>query len=149
MSENPRRRSHDEIAGGTIPAVARDEASAALFDAAARGRLWLRRCLRCQTILAPAARSCTACHADELGACCVAGRATLVSWVVVYDPPTPLLADNVPYAVGIVEVEGGAWMIARIVAMDVTLHVGSGLEVHFFNSGSDESGEAVPVFVPT
>jgi uncharacterized protein len=149
MSENPERRPHDEVAGGTIPAVVRDDASAAFFDAAARGKLWLRCCLRCQTILTPSARSCTACHGDALGDCRVAGRATLISWVVVYDPPTPVLADCVPYVVGIVEVEGGPWMVARIVAVDATLHVGSDLEVRFVDSGSKEPGEPVPVFVVT
>jgi uncharacterized OB-fold protein len=71
----------------------------------------------------------------------------LISWVVVHEPPTPVLADCVPYVVGIVEVEGGPWMIARIVATDAALHVGSDLEVRFVDSGSKEPGEAVPVFV--
>lgn len=149
MSANPERRAHDEVAGGTIPAVVRDDASAAFFDAAARGRLWLRHCLRCQTILTPSARSCTACHGDALGDCLVAGDATLISWVVVHDPPTPVLADCVPYVVGIVEVEGGAWIVARIVPVDATLHVGADLEVRFVDSGSTEPGESVPVFVVT
>ena len=147
MSENSERGAHDEVAGGTFPAVIRDDASEAFFDATARGRLSLRRCLRCQTILTPSARSCTACHGDALGECLVGGGATLISWVVVYDPPTPVLADCVPYVVGIVEVEGGPWMVARIVRGDATLHVGADLEVRFIDS--EEPGEAVPVFVVT
>jgi uncharacterized protein len=149
MSENSERGAHDEVAGDAIPAVIRDDASEAFFDATARGRLSLRRCLRCQTILTPSARSCTACHGDALGDCLVGGGATLISWVVVYDPPTPVLADCVPYVVGIVEVEGGPWMVARIVPADATLHVGADLEVRFIDSGSKEPGEAVPVFVVT
>ena len=73
----------------------------------------------------------------------------MISWVLVHDPPTPVLADCVPYVVGIVEVEGGPWMVARIVAVDATLHVRSDLEVRFVDSGSKERGEAVPVFVVT
>jgi uncharacterized OB-fold protein len=149
MSESSERGAHVEVAGATIPAVTRDDASEAFFDAAARGRLSLRCCLRCQTILTLSARSCTACHGDALGECLVGGGATLISWVVVYDPPTPVLADCVPYVVGIVEVEGGPWMVARIVPADATLYVGADLEVRFIYSGSKEPGEAVPVFVVT
>jgi uncharacterized protein len=147
VSEDPERQPYDDVDGVTIPPVVRDDASAVFFDAMAIGRLSLRSCERCRTLLNPSARSCTTCYGDVLGDSVVANRGRLISWVVVHEAPTPVLADSVPYVVGIVEVEGGAWMIARIVCAGASLHVGSGLVVRFVNSGSTEAGEVVPVFV--
>ncbi|HWD25464.1 MAG TPA: OB-fold domain-containing protein [Acidimicrobiales bacterium] len=126
--------------------VFRDDDSAEFFDAAAAGKLVVKRCdhdhyvAPTNTYGMPTTR-CPTCHSPNLSWSAVSGEGALVSWTVVHrrDGPTQIAA--------IVELLEGPWMTAKLdVASDDGLRVGQPLTVHFAQS---EGGEVIPVFGPT
>ena len=132
--------------------IVRDEASAPFFDAAAEGRLLIRRCAACGHWIAPYQRMgttldrCPACTSDRVEWAEASGRGTLVTWTVVHqagrrDPD----AEHDPHPVGVVELEEGPWLTARLDADGTDLSAGMDLHVTFVRPGG---GEPVPVFGP-
>jgi uncharacterized OB-fold protein len=103
------------VAGPVFPAVARDEASAEFFAAAARGELLMQRCPASGDVLGPQARTCPSCGSADLDPVVVSGRGTLVSWAVVHQAPVPSLAAPVPYLTAVVELTEGPWLLVRLV----------------------------------
>lgn len=126
------------------PAAERDAHSAPFYDAAAREELLIRRCISCAHALPPEACTCTACGGQELAWISASGSARLVSWAVVHHSPLPAFSDQVPFAVGLVELAEGPWLYARIVPNGAELCAGAALWVAFVNP---PEGESYPVFV--
>jgi uncharacterized OB-fold protein len=125
--------------------VLRDEFSAGFFDAAAEGRLAVRRCENGHFLpatlgyMGPATRcpDCLSPNIDWVSAC---GDATLVSWTV-----THAKDGSSNQVAAMVELAEGPWMtVALDVEPDADLQVGDPLRVIFVCS---EGGEYVPVFV--
>lgn len=131
-----------------LPAVERDNASAAFFDAAARGELMVKRSAVSGTVLAPEARTDPASGSPNLLPCVVAGGGKLVSWAVVHRAPLPVLAASVPYISAVIELDEGPWLMVRLFADDPGgLHAGDRVQVRFLQSGDgDQLGEVVPAF---
>jgi len=127
--------------------VARDDASAAFFDAAARGTLLVRRCRVCGRYLAPHHQRCA--EGDTLEWVASSGRGRLVTWAV--DHGTPLDAalatpDGRGCAFGYVELDEGPWLQVAIVDADPDgLTEGAAMVVRFVRLGE---GEPVPVATP-
>lgn len=132
-----------------FPLVERDEASAAFYDAAARGELLMQRGPS-GTVLPPEARTDPASGSADLEPVVVSGEGTLVSWVVVHQAPLPALAAAVPYVSAVVELAEGPWLMVRLVVDDpADLRAGAQVRVRFVPSGSEEEpGEVLPVFEP-
>lgn len=123
-----------------VPVVRRTADSADFFDAAAAGRLLLRRCTSCGTFRGPQEPLCPACFMADHERALASGQATLVSWCVVHRSPLPSLAA--PYVAGLVEVEEGPWLLTRVLtAPEEELAIGSQIEI-FVVPGPDE-GEAL------
>jgi hypothetical protein len=129
----------------TDDAVARDDASAPFFDAAAAGRLLVQRCADCGHWVAPYTRMgltlerCPECSSDRLAWAPASGAGTLVTWTVVHtrDGPSP--------PVGVVELAEGPWLTARVDADPEALRAGMPVTVGFARPGG---GEPVPFFRP-
>jgi uncharacterized protein len=138
--------------GEFFPAVQRDEASAAFFDAAARGELLVWRCPRSGDVLGPQARTCPSCGSASLEPVLASGRGTLVSWAVVHQAPVPTLAPAVPYVTGVVELDEGAWLMVRLVGCEGhELAAGTPVSVRFLPSGPPQDqppGEVLVAFAP-
>jgi uncharacterized protein len=138
--------------GEFFPAVQRDEASAAFFDAAARGELLVWRCPRSGDVLGPQARTCPSCGSARLEPFPASGRGTLVSWAVVHQAPVPSLAPAVPYVTGVVELEEGAWLMVRLVeCAGRELAAGTPVSARFLPSGTPQDqppGEVLVAFAP-
>ena len=133
-------------------AIVRDEASAPFFDAAADGRLLIRRCGACGHWVAPYLRMgatldrCPACSSDRLGWAEASGRGTLVTWTVVHPGRRePAEVGAGAHAVGVVELDEGPWLTARLDADGADLTAGMAVAVAFVRPGG---GEPVPVFGP-
>jgi uncharacterized OB-fold protein len=121
-------------------AVQRDAKSAEFFDAAAGGRLAMRRCLECHQTLPPEAVVCTTCASTDLVWADAVGTGVLASWTTVHRAPNPFYAEMVPYVVGIVELDEGPWLYGLIDA-----EPRAGLRVRAtFPEVAD--GETYPVF---
>ena len=137
---------------GRDAAILRDEASTPFFDAAADGRLLIRRCAACGHWIAPYLRMgvtldrCPACTSDRLDWAEASGRGTLVTWTVVHQAGRRTPDDERDaHPVGVVELEEGPWLTARLDADGTDLRAGLELEVAFVRPGE---GEPVPVFAP-
>jgi hypothetical protein len=131
-----------------FPQVERDEASAAFYDAAARGELLVQRGPS-GTVLPPEARTDPADGSAALEPVIASGDGTLVSWAVVHRAPLPVLAAAVPYVSAVVELAEGPWVIVRLVGDTSSLTAGAPVRARFVGSGDpDAPGETVPVFEP-
>ncbi|ONH49955.1 hypothetical protein CcI49_37850 [Frankia sp. CcI49] len=147
------------MSDGAFPPVARDDASAAFFDAAARGELLVRRCLDSGDVLGPEARTCTGCGSARLEPFVVSGRGVLVTWAVVHQVPVSALRGAVPYVTAVVELAEGPWLLVRLVGTDGRdLRAGQPVSARFVRpqrpddgsgaEGGEAPGEVLPVFAP-
>ena len=127
--------------------VARDEASAPYFDAAASGQLVVRQCSVCSQLFPPAQVECPSGHALTWAP--VAGTATLVTWAVddgTSTAPELANANGDGEVIGIVELDEGLWLNTALPGVDApSLRDGLPMQVSFLALGG---GEPVPVFVP-
>jgi len=125
--------------------VARDEASAPFFDAAAAGRLLIRRCATCGRHYPPHQSHCA--EGQELDWVPAAGPATLVTWAVDHGSALdPVLAapDGVSSVFGTVELAEGPWLSVALVDVDpADLEAGMAMRLCFVTPGD---GEPVPAF---
>jgi hypothetical protein len=125
--------------------VERDERSAAFFDAAAEGRLVVRRCDGCSAFYPPELPACPACRSLASTWVDVAGSGELIAWVVVHRR-----ADTGPLrtVVATVELDEGPWLTLPLDAdPDVVRAAGERMSVGFLAPG--EAGrETVPVWRP-
>ena len=133
---------------GVFPAVLTnpfaDDATRPFWEAAREGRLVSARCTSCGTFRLPPAPYCFQCRHREVEWVDLPGTGTVYSFTVVRHPLARMLHEVVPYASGIIELDGtqgaGARMIANIVDCDVdTLAIGDRVEVVWEPVGDDMS----------
>ncbi len=127
-----------DTAPGVFPAILTEthatEASQAFWDAAREDRLVAPRCTNCGTFRLPPSPFCFECQHRDVEWVDLPGTGTVYSFTVVRHPLSPMLAPAVPYASGIVELDGtqgaGARMLANIVDCDVdALRIGDRVEI--------------------
>jgi hypothetical protein len=107
------------------------------FDAAAQGRLMIKRCAACgQTHHYPRAL-CPFCASERTEWVPASGRGTIYSYSVMRRVP-------VPYAIAYVTLEEGVTMMTNIVDCDLDgLHIGQSVKVTFKPT---DGGPPVPMF---
>jgi uncharacterized OB-fold protein len=127
------------------PQFQRDSKSAAFFDAAARGELFIRRCLTCDQRLAPESGTCLTCDGTDLEWTRAEGTGSLVTWTVVERPPNRAFTTLVPYTIAVVELTEGPWLYTRLTE-GVPTAVGQPVHVEFQQV---PGGEHYPVFALT
>ncbi len=117
--------------------------TAPYWEAAAEGRFLLPRCRACEQFHHYPRHWCPHCWSNDLEWDTASGRATVVTFSVVHQPPSP--AFEVPYVLAVVELIEGPTMMTNIVDIDPALvHIGMEVVVAF-----EWRGEfAVPVFRP-
>ncbi|MET8246131.1 Zn-ribbon domain-containing OB-fold protein [Streptomyces sp. NPDC005202] len=116
------------------------------WDAAAEGRLLVRRCGACGQAHHYPREFCPHCWSEDVTWEAVSGRATLYTWSVVHRNDLPPFGERTPYVAAVVELAEGPRMMTEVVRGDGAgeLRVGMDLEVAF-----REAGEfVVPVFRP-
>ena len=115
------------------------------WDAAAEGRLLLRRCGDCGRAHFYPRSFCPVCWSANVTWEDASGRATLYTWSVVHANDLPPFKERLPYVAAVVDLEEGPRMMTNIVDCDLqALRIGMDVVVAF------ESREdiAVPVFRP-
>ena len=86
----------------------------AFREGLAADTLLLRVCATCGAAAYPPMPGCPMCGHPEGRAVAATGHGTLYSWTVCHVAFDPAFADDVPYTVGLVEVDEGARVVARI-----------------------------------
>jgi uncharacterized OB-fold protein len=125
-----------------------DAFTRAYWDAAAEGRLLIRRCGACGRAHHYPREFCPHCWSEDVTWEPASGRATLYTWSVVHRNDLPPFSERVPYVAAVVELAEGPRMMTEIVgagealepiaAGDPDLAGGTELQVAF--------REGVPVF---
>jgi uncharacterized OB-fold protein len=97
-----------------LPAPRRDIESEFYWQGLANRELLLQCCAHCRKVRFPAMPACCYCGRDGHALVRASGRGELYSWVVVHHAFNPALAGAVPYAVGVIELQEGCRMVARL-----------------------------------
>jgi len=72
-----------------------------------------RRCAECGTLAVEQRATCPSCGADGGNEVTLSGRGRLVSWTVIRVPPARY-ASEAPYVVGLLQLEEGLRLTARL-----------------------------------
>ncbi|MGW0755207.1 Zn-ribbon domain-containing OB-fold protein [Streptomyces sp. NPDC002814] len=107
------------------------------WDAAAEGRLLIRRCGACGRAHHYPREFCPHCWSEDVTWEPATGRATLYTWSVVHRNDLPPFGERTPYVAAVVDLAEGPRMMTEVVGGG-ELRVGMELEVGF--------REGVPVF---
>ncbi len=160
------RSTAPDAAPGAAPGAARsavrfdlpevDAFTRPYWDAAAEGRLLLRRCRAegCGAAHHYPREFCPYCWSEDVGWESATGRATLYTWSVVHRNDLPPFGDRVPYVAAVVDLAEGPRMMTEIIdCPERELRIGMPLVVHFRgagegNAGGEGAAVAVPVFRP-
>jgi uncharacterized OB-fold protein len=105
---------------------------APFWEAARRHELVVQRCHDCGTPRFPARDLCSRCLSRASDWIPVSGRGRLFSFAVMHQVYHPGFADEVPYAVVVVELEEGARLVSNLVGCPVSeIRIGMPVEVVF------------------
>ena len=118
------------MTGIGLAAPRRDLESEFYWSGLARRQLLLQRCDHCAKTRFPPMPGCCHCGRDGHAVIEARGAGTLYSWVVVHHAFDPALADEVPYAVGVIELAEGCRLAARL-ADHRALRPGLSFEVYY------------------
>lgn len=125
-----------------------DDFTRPYWDAAAEGRLLLRRCGECGKAHHYPREFCPACWAgeDRVTWETASGRATLYTWSVIHRNDLPPFGERVPYVAAVVDLAEGPRMMTEVVGGEgADLRVGMDLAVTFREAAE---GVWVAVFTP-
>lgn len=121
-----------------VPIPVINAETAPFWSGAARGRLVLPRCNRCERFIWYPREFCPYCGAVEVTWLQVSGRGRIYSVTVVRRAPHPDYADVVPYSVGLVELDEGVRVLTNIVSSDLDcLSIGQPVEAVFDSINDD------------
>ncbi|MFE2235363.1 Zn-ribbon domain-containing OB-fold protein [Streptomyces sp. NPDC059442] len=102
------------------------------WDAAAGGRLLLRRCAGCGRAHHYPREFCPHCWSEDVAWEPAGGRATLYTWSVVHRNDLPPFGERVPYVAAVVDLAEGPRMMTEVVGVaEAALRIGMDLEVAF------------------
>jgi uncharacterized OB-fold protein len=119
---------------------------APFFAAARRRQLVVQRCLGCGALRFPARDRCSRCLSRTAEWVPVAGRGTVFSFAVMHQVYHPGFAEDVPYALVVVELEEGVRLLSNVVDCPLArLAVGLPVEVVFEDLTADVT---LPKFRP-
>ena len=116
------------------------------WEGAAIGELRIQHCNACDRHYFYPRPSCPQCGSTDVAWVVASGRARLHTYLITHRP-APGFADDVPYAIAVVELEEGPRMMTNIVGVENTpeaLVLDMALEVDFEPRGELQ----VPVFRP-
>ena len=113
-----------------LPQIAPEMAP--FFEAARRHELVVQRCRGCGTPRFPARDQCSKCLSRESEWVRASGRGEVFSFAVMHQVYHPGFADEVPYAVVVIELEEGARLVSNLVDCPVQdIRIGMPVEVVF------------------
>lgn len=129
--------------------------TAAAFDQyLAEHKLMAACCSKCGGLYVPPRAICPKCRSEEMEWAEASGRGKLAGFTVIYSGPTFMVEQGFdrknPYISGIVELEEGASISARITGLDVSkpeeIKVGMPLTVDFVEFGEGDAKKTYLAF---
>ena len=120
--------------------------SAPFWEGCRSGHLLLQRCTECAAWRYPPAPVCPGCGESQYAWLPASGRGQIYSFVIYHRPFHPAYAEEVPYAVALVELNEGVRMLLRVVDFPLeALAIELVGEIRFQQLTEEIS---LPVFVP-
>jgi uncharacterized OB-fold protein len=102
------------------------------WDALKQGEVHLQCCDDCGHYNHPPQIICPRCHSRSLSWKPVAQTGTLYSYTIVYRPPMAAFKADVPYGVGLINIDGtDARLLSNVLAPIDTLRIGMRLQLIF------------------
>lgn len=119
-------------------------------------RLMGSRCTECGALFVPPRPICIGCHGSEMEWAEMRGKGTLRAFTCIAVVPPSMMEEgygrNHPYCSGVVELEEGARVVARIEEVDANepedIQVGMPLTVKFLHRGEGERRKTFLAFRP-
>jgi uncharacterized protein len=109
-------------------------------------RLCIQRCRECESRRWPPGPACPACGSGATEWARSSGRGRVYSWVVVRFAAVEALADQLPYAVGLIELEEGVRIVCTIEGCELDeISAGMRVAARFDDAGD---GRRMLTFVP-
>lgn len=116
------------------PAPQRDRDSAFFWAGLRAEQLLLQRCSSCEHHRFPPLPACPRCGETQSRIDSSPGAGHLYSWIVVHRGFSDAFADDVPYTIGVVELDEGCRMLARLeldsLAPCIGMRLGIAYRVH-------------------
>ncbi|WP_160573521.1 Zn-ribbon domain-containing OB-fold protein [Actinomadura physcomitrii] len=94
-------------------------------------RLLVQRCAHCEALRYPAAPICPTCLTRGGDWTAVAAEGDLYSFVVYHRALSPAFAEDVPYAIGVVEIQDRLQILSRIDAPPDSLSIGTRMRARY------------------
>ena len=129
--------------------------TAASFDQyLAEGKLMASRCMDCGTLNLPPRAICPRCHSESLEWTETSGKGRLAGFTVVSIAPTFMIEQGYgrdkPYVSGVVELDEGVKISARITGVDATrpeeIKIDTPMMVDFVTVGEDSEARTYLAF---
>ena len=106
--------------------------NAEFYAHCARGELRLQRCAACAVWRHPPRVRCARCGSDQWQWERSSGRGIVYSWTIVHQALVPMFAEDLPYAVVVVELEEGPRLVTAVRGIaPQALRIGLPVEVAF------------------
>jgi uncharacterized OB-fold protein len=120
----------------------------------AEHKLMLARCTNCSALYIPPRAICPKCHGEAMEWAEASGKGKLAAFTVIYSGPTFMVSQGFdrknPYISGVVELEEGPRISARITGIDPgrpeEIAIGTPLTVDFIETGEAETKKAYLAF---
>ncbi|MBI5934376.1 MAG: Zn-ribbon domain-containing OB-fold protein [Chloroflexi bacterium] len=117
-------------------------------------KLMAAKCKKCGGAFVPPRAICPKCHSEDIEWVETSGKGKLAAFTVIYSGPTFMVEQGFdkknPYVSGIVELEEGTNISARITGLDVSkpaeIKIGSPLKVDFVKFGEGEARKTYLAF---
>jgi uncharacterized OB-fold protein len=117
------------------------------WDATRRGQLVTQKCEPCERRIFPPQAHCPNCGSAAFRWEPVSGKGVIYTYTIAHRPPHPVLADQCPLAIAVVELQEGPRMITNVVGCNPG-EVEIGMKVQVTFEAIDDSDEVLPVFQP-
>ena len=119
-------------------------------------KLMASHCTNCHQTFLPPRAICPNCHSDQMEWVETSGKGKLAAFTSVYVGTTAMNAEgfdrNNPYATGIVELDEGVKISARLVGVDAknpaNIKIGTSMCVEFLDRGEGEARQTFLAFTP-
>ena len=134
--------------------TARPFTAAAFSQYLAEHKLMTVKCVQCSSVYAPPRAICPKCHGEEMEWVKASGKGKLAGFTIIYSGPTFMMEQGFdkknPYVSGIVELEEGTFISARINGLDMSkpaeIKVGTPLTVDFVEFGEGDAKKTYLAF---
>jgi len=120
-------------------------------------RLMGSKCRKCGALSVPPRPICIKCHGSEMEWVEMKGKGKLAAFTCVAIGPPFMIKEGYdrkhPYVSGVVELEEGAKVVARIEGIDATkpeaIRIGAPLRIEFLHRGEGENSTTFLAFRPS